>query len=407
MIIKDFGRIGSRQKVKNLFFWDSSKHTQYNQEFRQKLGQESSLKASLKFGIKSIFLVSVSIIGLVSTVYLFTGFLGITAKAGFNYPLYEFPFRSGEVWQMRPYDVHRDRHGLALDFVPINKTLDVASMGPGYVERGCTTKDGMQTLVWVRTYSRGVDYQEKIGYFHLNPKTLTVKDGQFVRKGQILGQIATNLKDYSEDPCNLMSWYEPHLHISMPESAFPITIGGTTFEKPDGKIIFSGPVSGVEKYKGRNIASKNSLNKNWGGLFRDVRVIASYSLNIRQEPAGQAFDKTIAWQKGQISGGPVVANLGGVNYMWWHVNWDNGTSGWSAAVGLSPQKVVASHGGLGIRYRPGGEIIGRTDYGAEGILSSKIVTAEMNGRLYNWARISWNDGVVGWSAIGSNLVRVY
>jgi len=189
--------------------------------------------------------------------------------------------------------------GSVLDFVPINGTLDVLAMALGRVVRGYTTRDNMQTFVWIKTISRGINYGERIGYFHLSPKDLTVETGDFVRRGEVLGTIATNLKDYSNDPCNLMSWFEPHLHVSFPENAFPITIDGQVFEAPKSEIIFSGSVDKSEgKYKFTNFKSSNSINELWNGLFVNARIESKNETNLLAAPKSVKLVKvsTEFWQ---------------------------------------------------------------------------------------------------------------
>ena len=333
--------------------------------------------------------------------------LNFPVQAASNYPAYKFPWRAGEIWQQRPYDVHRDRFGLALDFLPINGTLEVLAMAPGRVSRGCTTKDNMQTLVWIETISRGVNYGEKVGYFHLNPKTLTVKTGDFVRRGEILGEIATNLKDYSSDPCNLMSWFEPHLHVSLPEEAFPITIDGQVFEAPKSQIIFSGPVDKTEeKYKFRNFASTNSLNVIWNGIFVNARTVTQNDTNLRNSPAGSIIDKILANTKAKIISGPVEAFIGKNDYTWWQIELENGQTGWSIQDSLKVRQVVATGSGVNVRRTAGGSKIGRVSKGQYGVLASGVVKASIDDQEYDWIAVNWNDGSVGWSVLDPSFVRI-
>jgi surface antigen len=65
------------------------------------------------------------------------------------------------------------------------------------------------------------------------------------------------------------------------------------------------------------------------------RVEANGTVNVRQTPAGTALGQQTLGSFGVTIGGPTTASLNGTSYTWWNVNFDAGTDGWVADVGLN------------------------------------------------------------------------
>ena len=64
------------------------------------------------------------------------------------------------------------------------------------------------------------------------------------------------------------------------------------------------------------------------------RVQANGTVNVRQTPAGTLLGTQSSGSQGVTIGGPTVATLNGTSYTWWNVNFDSGTDGWVADIGL-------------------------------------------------------------------------
>ncbi|MEM4309080.1 MAG: SH3 domain-containing protein [Thermoplasmata archaeon] len=119
----------------------------------------------------------------------------------------------------------------------------------------------------------------------------------------------------------------------------------------------------------------------------------SYSV-IKTEPAGSV---------GKVIGGPTSAD----GYTWWKIQYNDGTTGWSAENWLEKyqggsgkfkigDKVrVTAQSGLNVRYGPGLSygVIKTEPYGATGTVLGGPQTADG----YTWWRVQYTDGTVGWS----------
>src|SRR5205823_6099008 len=70
------------------------------------------------------------------------------------------------------------------------------------------------------------------------------------------------------------------------------------------------------------------------GITLGDRVQANGTVNVRQTPAGTLLGSQASGSLGVTIGGPTVASLNGTSYTWWNVNFDSGTDGWVADIGL-------------------------------------------------------------------------
>jgi Immunoglobulin I-set domain./Fibronectin type III domain. len=64
------------------------------------------------------------------------------------------------------------------------------------------------------------------------------------------------------------------------------------------------------------------------------RVQANGTVNVRQTAAGTLLGSQSSGSQGAVIGGPTVASLGGTSYTWYNINFDAGTDGWVADIGL-------------------------------------------------------------------------
>ena len=65
------------------------------------------------------------------------------------------------------------------------------------------------------------------------------------------------------------------------------------------------------------------------------RVRANGTVNVRQTAAGTLLGTQSSGSQGTVIGGPTVASLGGTSYTWFNTNFDSGTDGWVADIGLT------------------------------------------------------------------------
>ena len=65
------------------------------------------------------------------------------------------------------------------------------------------------------------------------------------------------------------------------------------------------------------------------------RVQANGTVNVRPSPAGTPVSGLqSSGSQGAVTGGPTVATLNGTSYTWYNINFDSGTDGWVADIGL-------------------------------------------------------------------------
>ncbi len=103
----------------------------------------------------------------------------------------------------------------------------------------------------------------------------------------------------------------------------------------------------------------------------------SGGLNVRPSPAGSPSLGRIAWNShGVVLGGPQTAYLHPRTYTWWHVQWDNGLTGWSAEDYLQLSSgnteppsnvdtnaiVQAARNQIGVPYNSDGQFLNRHVY---------------------------------------------
>ncbi|MBI4658786.1 MAG: hypothetical protein HY735_08080 [Verrucomicrobia bacterium] len=94
------------------------------------------------------------------------------------------------------------------------------------------------------------------------------------------------------------------------------------------------------------------------------RVQASGTVNVRQTAAGTLLGTQTSGSKGTVVGGPTVASLSGTSYTWFNINFDAGTDGWVADIGLLLLANQTPTSGLANQFR--------TDTGAAIPLGSSI-----------------------------------
>ncbi len=72
------------------------------------------------------------------------------------------------------------------------------------------------------------------------------------------------------------------------------------------------------------------------------RVVTNGTVNVRASAAGAVAGSQSGGKKGTTTGGPTTASLSGTSYTWWNVNFDSGTDGWVASIGidLAPPDVL-------------------------------------------------------------------
>src|SRR5256885_721320 len=64
------------------------------------------------------------------------------------------------------------------------------------------------------------------------------------------------------------------------------------------------------------------------------RVQANGTVNVRASAAGTLLGTQSSGSQGAVTGGPTVATLNGTSYTWYNINFDTGTDGWVADIGL-------------------------------------------------------------------------
>jgi pimeloyl-ACP methyl ester carboxylesterase len=64
------------------------------------------------------------------------------------------------------------------------------------------------------------------------------------------------------------------------------------------------------------------------------RVQANGTVNVRATAAGTLLGTQSSGSQGAVIGGPTVATLNGTSYTWYNINFDSGTDGWVADIGL-------------------------------------------------------------------------
>lgn len=68
--------------------------------------------------------------------------------------------------------------------------------------------------------------------------------------------------------------------------------------------------------------------------------VSTVALNTRVSPAGQVNGTHVQGDTGMIVSGPVVANLATIPVIWWQVNWDLHSDGWSSGGTIGNEKYL-------------------------------------------------------------------
>lgn len=65
-----------------------------------------------------------------------------------------------------------------------------------------------------------------------------------------------------------------------------------------------------------------------------VQVIGSQNLVVRSSAGGTSVGAQAPGSQGKIIGGPTTASYGVVSYVWYNVDWQSGSDGWSVQNGM-------------------------------------------------------------------------
>ncbi len=137
-------------------------------------------------------------------------------------------------------------------------------------------------------------------YYHLQPGSISVKYGDYVSQGQMIGRLGnTGLST------------RPHLHYHVwQDSQTPV----------DVRFVECGNCTLRNNWV---YTSNNRVPDNYG-IVTKVK-----SLKVRNKPGGSIVTSLPAGTKGVILDGPKSARLGQYNYSWIKIRWENGYEGWS------------------------------------------------------------------------------
>jgi N-acetyl-anhydromuramyl-L-alanine amidase AmpD len=138
-------------------------------------------------------------------------------------------------------------------------------------------------------------------------------------------------------------------------------------------------------------------------------VTSTVELNTREEPGLSAVVRETVAQDavGRITDGIVTAD----DYVWWQIEWETGTTGWSVQTYLEPSEKqlppddpdaafdvgqrVSTTVDLNTREKPslGGDVVDTVSPDTAGRIAKGLVSTEE----YTWWQIEWVTGTMGWS----------
>src|SRR5258705_4595971 len=92
------------------------------------------------------------------------------------------------------------------------------------------------------------------------------------------------------------------------------------------------------------------------------RVQANATVNVRPSPAGTPASGTqSSGSQGSVVGGQTNATLSGTSYTWYNINFDSGTDGWVADIGLTLVASLQQPTGISATASPGSIQVSWTD----------------------------------------------
>ncbi len=141
------------------------------------------------------------------------------------YTDYKFPWYPGQPWKVTG-GWHDAFGGIfpsssALDFLPGGSNYDILASAPGVVYFRCDNPT--DTLLVITTAGTN----EKLGYLHLIPNSVTLQQNQQVDQGTRLGTLNPAPFDSTGPVCGYTHSGSVHLHLYLPTK--PVTLDSVTF----------------------------------------------------------------------------------------------------------------------------------------------------------------------------------